>query len=67
MQQFWVICGAGHSHAPTLMRGLSTYVGPFATYGAAEREWKRHDRIRRPGLRVWIERIDPDGPPPCTD
>jgi len=70
MTQFWVI---GGEYADTRFEHLlgprEEWFGPFHDYEAAKTEWAKRawNTVDDCHTRYRIERIDPDGPPPCTD
>ncbi|MDX1709565.1 MAG: DUF4170 domain-containing protein [Rhodovibrionaceae bacterium] len=69
-QQFWVVGGEYEdTKFKTAVGGDEEWFGPFASYQEAREEWAKHawDSVDNAHARYRIERIDPEGPPPCTD
>ncbi len=70
MAQYWVVEGKSTDvHFHEALDENEEWVGPFADYEAAKREWANRagTAIVKPEIHHRIERIDPDGPPACTD
>ena len=70
MAQYWVVRGKStDAHFHEALNGNEEWIGPFADYETARREW-----VKRAGAPIIaseicyrIERIDTEAPPTCTD
>ncbi len=70
MAQYWVVRGKiTDAHFHEALDHNDEWIGPFADYEVAKREWAKRAGTAIVDLEIHyrIERIDTDAPPACTD
>jgi hypothetical protein len=73
MAQYWVVGGKiTDTHFHEALDENENWIGPFADYEVAKREWARRAGATIAAsvdseIQYRIERIDTDAPPACTD